>query len=324
MQLLSALSPIANLQQLRRDKESSTFERLLVSRHVAELRLIFSFTLFIMVLVLVLCLAFPVYVAHDGLNDPFKALADSGVMIGAVWAIGCGLLAWAYQTGSARLGVVDLFACEIATLCRVTVVVDAVQHFVDLGKAVPSETSRFSSQESYFPVFDSTVKDLQQLEEKVVKDVTAFYTYMKVMRDYLRKLADINPEAPNAGERWRAAVGNVMYMLFLGLESARHSIDALVEFQPTWAEEKGTILLSEITAYGYLRQTVTDPLLSQRLQAREEEYRKVIHALDLAADQHSTDKGWKSAGTIIGELMRRYAQVFAPAPTRFKFEPAHA
>jgi hypothetical protein len=322
MNLLSALSPIANLKLLRKDEEASTFERLMVSRHVAELRLIFSFTLFIMVLVL--CLAFPVYLAHDGLNDPFKALADSSVMIGAVWAIGCGLLAWAYQTGSARLGIVDLYACEIATLCRVTVVVDAVQHFIDLGKAVPSETSRFSSQESYFPVFDSTVKDLQQLEEKVVKDVTAFYTYMKVMRDYLRKLADINPTAPNAGARWHAAVGNVMYMLYLGLESARHSIDALVEFQPTRAKDKATILLSEITAYGYLRQTVTDPLLCQRLEAREEEYHKVIHALQLAADQHSTDKDWQSAMTIIGELTRRYAQVFAPAPTLFKFEPALA
>ena len=58
---------------------------------------------------------------------------------------------------------------------------------------MPADGARFTSQESYFPVFDSSVKDLQALEADVVDNVTAFYTYMKVMRDSLRKLAEIHP-----------------------------------------------------------------------------------------------------------------------------------
>ena len=58
---------------------------------------------------------------------------------------------------------------------------------------MPADASRFTSQESYFPVFDASVKDLQALEADVVKHVTAFYTYMKVMRDSLRRLAGMQP-----------------------------------------------------------------------------------------------------------------------------------
>ena len=39
-------------------------------------------------------------------------------VVGVVGAV----IAWAYQSGSARLGVIDLFACEISTLCRVATV----------------------------------------------------------------------------------------------------------------------------------------------------------------------------------------------------------
>jgi uncharacterized membrane protein len=45
------------------------------------------------------------------------------------------ILAWAYQVGSARLGVVDLFACEIDTLCRMTTIVDMVGRQVALFEA---------------------------------------------------------------------------------------------------------------------------------------------------------------------------------------------
>jgi hypothetical protein len=135
----------------------------------------------------------------------FSSVADAGIFIGAIGALGCGVLAWTYQTGSARLGVVDLFACEIATLCRVAAVTDMVERYIDLFRTepkmalthridgdMPTNGARFTSQESYFPVFEAAVKDLQQLEADVVDNVTAFYTYMKVMRDSLRKLAEIH------------------------------------------------------------------------------------------------------------------------------------
>jgi len=296
------LSPTAILRQLRQGEESSTFERLGRSRHVADLRLIFSVTLIIMLAAALSAISFCIFDENISVSDTFT-------FIGAVGAVGCGVLTWTYQSGSARLGVVDLFACEIATLCRVTAVADAVQHYIELARAIPNDTSRFSSQESYFPVFESTVRDLQQLEEKVVKDVTEFYTYMKVTRDYMRKLADIQPAMQDADGKWRAGIGSVLYMLFLGLESARHSIHELVEFEPTQAEEKITILLSEITAYGYLRRTVTDVLLRRRLEAREAAYRHDVPELIQAAQSGHGPK-WEKAKDIAIELQRRYDEFF--------------
>ena len=203
MRLLSALSPLAIVRQLRLGKDASTFERLGRSRHVADLRLIFSVTIIIIgvgsALALLFCFEHELVSNWKKVEDSqsgwiwvwlaLSAISDSGVVIGAIGATGCGVLAWTYQTGSARLGVVDLFACEIATLCRVAAVTEMVQRYVDLFSTdrqtaephassgdIPVNPGRFSSQESYFPVFESAIKDLQQLEEDVVKNVTAFYT----------------------------------------------------------------------------------------------------------------------------------------------------
>jgi hypothetical protein len=189
MGIVSMLSPAAILRQLHQGEESSTFERLGRSRHVADLRLIFSITVIIMIVAVILA---PPFCFWHELMDNWKdvsdrhsdwillrlaisAIADSGTFIGAIGALGGGVLAWTYQTGSARLGVVDLFACEIATLCRVAAVVDMVHRYVtlydsephvtqphDMDGDPPTDTSRFTSQESYFPVFDSSVKDLQR------------------------------------------------------------------------------------------------------------------------------------------------------------------
>ena len=58
MGVMSVLSPFAILRQLRSGKESSTFERLGRSRHVADLRLIFSVTVIMMVVGVIAAVAF--------------------------------------------------------------------------------------------------------------------------------------------------------------------------------------------------------------------------------------------------------------------------
>lgn len=340
MRILSSLSPSKIVRQLRQGEESSTFERLGRSRHVADLRLIFAVTLIIMIGASVIALLF--CFGHEVLNNGahitsarsgwdwlqlvFAAVGDSGAFIGAVGAVGCGVLAWTYQTGSARLGVVDLFACEIATLCRVAAVVDMVPRYTSLYETgpqaarahnsngdMPADPGHFTSQESYFPVFDSSVKDLQQLEADVVENVTAFYTYMKVMRDSLRKLADIPPAANGASDSWHRAICNVIYMQFLGLESARKAIEGLVEYEPTKAEDVFTILLSELRAYGFLREQFTDELKRRLLQAREQGYRRDI---DVRYRIVSAAAGlrWERAKHIAAEVMILYAEIF-PADT---------
>lgn len=309
------------------------------SRHVADLRLIFSVTVIIMIAASILALAFcfehevignwqNIKSSRSGWIWPqlvFSAIGDSGAFIGAVGAVGCGVLAWTYQTGSARLGVVDLFACEIATLCRVAAVVDMVRRYIvlfdggpqtlqphDFDGDMPTDSGHFTSQESYFPVFDLSVTDLQPLEADVVDNVTAFYTYMKVMRDLLRKLADIRP-SPHPGpgdDDWHRALVSVIYMQFLGLESARKAIKGLVEYEPAKAEGIFTILLSEIVAYGFLRERFEGDLRQRRLAAREEKYRREIPELYRTLNGR-TGKQWAKAQDVAEEVMKRYAVVFA-------------
>lgn len=347
MRNLSSLSPRTIVRQLREGEDSSTFERLGRSRHVADLRLIFSVTLIIMIAASTLALLFcfehevmsnwkSIKSSHSGWIWPqlvFSAIGDSGAFIGAVGAVGCGVLAWTYQTGSARLGVVDLFACEIATLCRVAAVVDMVPRYIalfqggpqiapphDIDGDMPTDGGHFTSQESYFPVFDSSVKDLQQLEADVVGNVTAFYTYMKVMRDSLRKLADLPPPQVRsvAGDDWHCAVCSVIYMQFLGLESARKAINDLVEFEPTKAEDTFTILLSELAAYGFLREQFKGELKQQLLEARDEKYRQDIPDLYQTVTD-GTGLRWQRAQHIAAVVMERYAEIFpmdAPPPAR--------
>ena len=68
-------------------------------------------------------------------------------------------------------------------------------------------------------------------------------------------------------------------MQFLALESARKAIKDLVEFEPTQAEDMITVLLSELLAYGFLREQFRGDLRQRRLEARDEAYRRDIPAL---------------------------------------------
>ena len=110
-------------------------------------------------------------------------------VLGVVGAV----IAWAYQSGTARLGVIDLFACEISTLCPVATVVDTVRRYAGKFDQAPTAAAHttgprqpphhFSSQENYFPVFETNTRDLQTLEARVVINITEFYTYMMAFRD---------------------------------------------------------------------------------------------------------------------------------------------
>ena len=78
------------------------------------------------------------------------------------------VVAWVYRTASIRLGVVDLFASEITTLCRVGTVVGLAErsiaafNYTSTGEMAEVLTGdhyvphRFVSEEDYFPVFQTT------------------------------------------------------------------------------------------------------------------------------------------------------------------------
>ena len=283
MSFLSGLSPIANYRQLRSKGSASTFDRLLLSRHVTDLRLIFVCTLWLAAILIIATVI-------EGWKDGGFTIA--GGIVAAAGAI----VAWCYQTGSARLGVVDLFACEIATICRVCTVVGLTERTIttfdqikaDTGPDIPQPGTplfdttnpdginlNFQSQESYEPVFDNNTRDLQVLDASVVINVTQFYTYLKAMRDTWRKAGKSSTR-----EQRLAALRDVLYMQFLAFESGRAAVAELIEYEPNEADCTMIILFSEIPALAFLLDKFpVNDLRHRRLALRVAAYQGIITAL---------------------------------------------
>jgi hypothetical protein len=345
------LQPIA--RRLKTGDPAATVDRLFSSHHVGDLQLIIAVGVAAVLLVLFfgILLAFESEVVNQwsAIKDHhsswifvhvgFVAMGKFLTVFAPVLAAFAAVLAWCYQAGSARLGVVDLFACEISTLCRVATVVDSVKRYVDrynrgppaqpAAGPAPSPAHQFTSQESYFPVFEGNTRDLQTLEARVVINITAFYTYMKAVRDSLRALSAIAAQPNPSAAAWRETTRDVIYMLYLGLESARHAIDDLVEFEPEKAERTVVILISELEAYGFLRSQFTgeQDMHYQRLKLRETDYRHEIPMLRAsvkkgranaqAAEARDAETGtqsrevlkvadWDPAWRLLPELKKRY------------------
>src|SRR5208282_1370691 len=221
-------------------------------------------------------LAIVVLVIHTFATEHFKFDGKEAIYAAAIPLYGA-IMAWTYLNAASRLGVVDLFACEISTLCRVGTIFDIGKSNVDAyrsnshpaekhaaaqhaaGKPVIDEQSprSFVSQENYFPVFDNNSSDLKSLEALVVGNITEYYTYMKAARDLQRRLASLDPaqiskpsedaadDLPKE-DLWHETLANIIFVLFLGYESARKSIGDLIEFEPTRAEDTIVILLTEL------------------------------------------------------------------------------
>jgi hypothetical protein len=247
---------------------AETIDRLTRSAHVQDLRWIVNVTagagaLAVLIYAAIAWEAAPRY-AGTKLYDALLPFTISAVLAG----LG-GIIAWCYQTGSSRLGIVDLFACEITTLCRVCTVIGLADTCIaafelsehsssDQDKVVEirERFSHFESTEAYTPIFDSNAKELQSLSVKAVINITAFYTYWKATRDAFRRLAKTQPTSAATpslyGDGWRRAMANVLYMQFLALESARKAVRDLIEFEPNNAENTIMILIGELPLYGSL------------------------------------------------------------------------
>lgn len=334
LSLLSPLATVRTYRRLRQDGTAATLDRLFVSRHVLDLRLIASASVFAAILVFVVAGVLE-YATHRAdivrAEDSWGAIGqwavaaqDFLIYVGPALAV-CGfILAWVYQQGSMRLGIVDLFACEITTLCRVGTILDFAKQFIRDFDREPEATKgarrpkdgavAFASAEEYFPIFDSNAKDLQVLEAKVVTHITSFYTYMKATRDSMRQLAQI-PRRPGDDPKvgpWHTAKRNVVYMLFLAFESARKAVRDLVEYQPENAECTATILLTELACYGFLvEQFEPGEFRYRRLDLRREQYEKLLPSLCQEVDAADEDENpdWRKAKELIPELSERYAHV---------------
>jgi hypothetical protein len=255
------------------------------------------------------------------------------------------IVAWAYLSASKRLGIVDLFACEISTLCRVGTIFDVGKRYVAMFQninvaekhaatkhmAVTHSTaepmtdellSRSSvSEEHYFPIFENNSSDLESLEALVVGYITEYYTYMKSARDLQRIFASLNASQAaqsSAGALHDAtqaaaqheAVADIIYVVFLGYESARKAIADLIEFQPTRDENIIVILMTELVCFSFLCEYLKqDSLRFTRLQLREfgceKVYRELIGSVN-APHNNENEEYWRPVQRMIPELQDRY------------------
>jgi hypothetical protein len=286
--------------RFRYDKYSAeTFDRLLHSVHVEDLRWIATLTtcgagFAIVVIIVISCYVYP-SAQQSGGSKVYELLVP--FQISAVLAGLGGIIAWCYQTGSARLGIVDLVACEITTLCRICTINRTVDSCIeafelDMGEgpaleqsAINERRSRFAyfdSSERYAPVFDSNAKELRSLGVRALTNVTAFYTYWKATRDAFRKLAHASAAAPGShisaeNNPWHRAMRDIIYMQFLACESGRRAIRDLIEFEPNSAENTINVLLSELPAYGFLvKYFREDDVRRARIVLRRSRYQEIV------------------------------------------------
>jgi hypothetical protein len=101
---------------------------------------------------------------------------------------------------------------------------------------------------------------------------------------------------------------NVIYLVFLGYESARKAVNDLIEFQPARAERSIVILLTELKCYAFLREHFTsDDLRRKRLELREDGYRRDIRKLyhEVEASAGHSDELWVQARETLPVLVSR-------------------
>jgi len=260
-------------------------------------------------------------------------LTNAAAML-ALWGAAIG---WAYRSASTRLGVVDLFACEISTLCRVGTIFDSANNYISWYETKPRSNTvcqrtglspKFVSQEEYFPVLANNSRDLQLLQAGVVNHIIEFYTYIKGVRDQLRALAEIDPGsteevgACSKQDKWHTTVFNIVYSLFLGYESARKAIKDLIEFEPAAAEARIAILLTEIRCYAFLMSNIAvGDFRYERLSLRLADYKEEVMPLCGRVESHrgeKNEKDWLPALRTTPELKRRYDEEYLRAIRRAK------
>jgi len=310
-------APLDSLRSWLQDRgPSNTFWRLWTSRHLRDLQVVLVVALMLLVVSTLIFIG----VLHFHLGGmSFDADVSSDVwhaIAGAVIAGALAALNWAYQTGSRRLGAVDLFGCEIGAICRVSLIVDFARNSIglhesgDLHKSGDADwTAKFTSKEEYTPVFDKTLSDLQALSVETVSYVTEFYTYRMTMMDFLRRIAVTKESAAKSNY-----LEQMIYMQFLMYESARHAVTELVEFQPNRAESRVNILCSELFLYKFLLEIHSNDYRTDRLCLRIPHYGEIIPELLEKLIDHQKARHWEKAYAVGNLLVTAYNNLRSGLP----------
>ena len=249
---------------------------------------------------------------------PPSGLTGSPTTIGlALFTAAVTTFNWVYQAANKRLGIVDLFATEIVSLCKVCLVTDFAKKSIALRNAVHKSGKQiaraFDTKEQYTPIYEKSASDLQVLDSNVVAAVAQFYTFRSTMADCLRS-ATATEDATAAVTQY----DQMIYMQFLMYECARSATSQLIEFEPDKAEHHVTILCSELPLFSFLicryRNDGLADFLYRRLRLRVKDY--VKDADDLMKQIHDVEESgspelkhsWRKAITTCIELSIRYKE----------------
>ena len=188
---------------------------------------------------------------------------------------------------------------------------------VRCARRPPSD--KFVSQEEYFPVFDNNCRDLQLLEASVVNNITEFYTYMKAMRDSLRKLSEM-PTQPAASGRPGRGGGRRARCLACG--DGQRCLPALPRLRERAQSGQGPDRVPagpgraldrhpahRAKCYAFLRKHFNPgDLRRKRLELRAAGYRQDVRDLynEVKASAGHSDELWVQARETLPVLIVRY------------------
>jgi hypothetical protein len=293
--------------------DHSTVSRLLWhSRHVKDLRIIFYVSVSIAVLFILLLISMNAIIERK-----VGSVVDNQKLIAGIVTVECAIIVWIYQTASVRLGTVDLFCSEIATICRVVTVTQTASHLSRLyHDQAPPRPVKLHAPYEHSPVFDSNSKDLEVFLPESIGAVTEFYIYLKAMCDF-RRLLDETKIPSSEPEIWRIVIRNVTYMLYLMLESGRNTVKSLVENKARRAQYTAEILLSELVAFRLLLEVYKSAKEEdsdhdarfKRLQLRERTYPEIVDRLlgEIKDSRHrKRNEAWEKADALRPELIDAY------------------
>jgi hypothetical protein len=193
----------------------------------------------------------------------------------AVLGFALGVVGWAYQAANTRFGVVDLFAAEMATLCRVSAVSEFIPNSIRRYYA-GDDFPKIESLSDYIVIFNNHARDLEILDGDVVRYVTQFYVYTKALVDSTAR------GSPARGPRNNPGALNIVYNAFLAFESARQALTVLIDSSTERTEYVLTAMLSEVPAYLLLLSEIRDheDLRFQRLNGRLRQYQVLISQIE--------------------------------------------
>ncbi|MBK1839177.1 hypothetical protein JHL17_17335 [Azospirillum sp. YIM B02556] len=135
------------------------------------------------------------------------------------------------ESATKRLGFADMFVADILAICNVIDQFDLWKRFEalygELDYAGIDASPYQARSENYFDLWQKHSHEIGALDQKSIKRITRFYTYLKASRDATLELRYWNKDTPIPVKQ--ICIRNILLTLALSLKNARLSLTSLVD-----------------------------------------------------------------------------------------------